>query len=478
MVLTAANDNCTAADADSPNVATPDSPCIINGQTSALYTPGDDDETHLIHAVATYKDAQNTDTEETAIGSSERAVQEADPANTAPKFPDQDLNTAGDQSDTAMRSVAENMKVNVGEPLEAADEDLLTYKLTGPDADSFSITDPAPGSNSVQIKTAVKLDFEAQSMHTVMLTASDPSGASDMITVMIEVTDGPDDAVISLVRTDNAGPAFEGATASRSVDENMPADTNVGDAVAATDEDDDTVTYSLSGSAYFEIDSATGQISTTMMLDYEAMSSHMVTVMADDGSGVENATASIDVTVMVGDAHPDCTVMDNDGLTNDCEALLDAKGDLGGDDLDWDAGTAVADWQGVTMSDGRVSEVWLRDEGLDGEVSAALGRLDMLTVLNLHTNMLTGSIPDLSGASMLEELYLANNAAEDADGNRVNGPGLTGEIPGVAQRHDEHEGAVALGQQSERLGTRPERHDEPRQAEAREQRPGWRSAYG
>ena len=166
-----------------------------------LYTPGDDDETHLIHAVATYKDAQNTDTEETAIGSSERVVQDADPANTAPVFPDQDLNTAGDQSDTAMRSVAENMKVNVGEPLEAADADLLTYKLTGPDADSFSITDPAPGSNSVQIKTAVKLDFEAQSMHTVMLTASDPSGATDMITVMIEVTDGPDDAVISLTET-------------------------------------------------------------------------------------------------------------------------------------------------------------------------------------------------------------------------------------------------------------------------------------
>ena len=47
----------------------------------------------------------------------------------------------------------------------------------------------------------MKLDFEAQSMHTVMLTANDPSGATDMITVMIEVTDGPDDAVISLTET-------------------------------------------------------------------------------------------------------------------------------------------------------------------------------------------------------------------------------------------------------------------------------------
>ena len=48
-----------------------------------------------------------------------RPVQDSHPANTAPKFPDQDPNTAGDQSDTAMRSVEENEKVeNVGsEPM-------------------------------------------------------------------------------------------------------------------------------------------------------------------------------------------------------------------------------------------------------------------------------------------------------------------------------------------------------------------------
>ena len=410
--------------------------------TSALYTPVTADNGHKLHAVATYNDkfnsaddttgADNTaDTRANATGSSEKAAQVSDPANTAPKFPDQDLNTSGDQSDVAMRSVKEGAKDEpVGTPLEANDKnnDLLTYSLSGDDAASFKLGKLSPGSNSVQILTAVKLNFETQTMHEVVLKAMDPSGATASITVMIEVTDVDEGATISLVRTDNAAPAFEGATASRSVDENMPADTNVGDAVAATDEDDDTVTYSLSGSAYFEIDSATGQISTTMMLDYEAMSSHTVTVMADDGSGVENATASIDVTVMVGDAHPDCTVADNTGLTNDCEALLDAKADLGGS-LNWDTDTAMDDWEGVTMSDGRVSRVWLRDEGLDGSVSAALGRLDMLTVLNLHTNSLSGTIPDLSGASMLEELYLANNAAYDDDGNRVNGPGLTGEIP-------------------------------------------------
>ena len=151
------------------------------------------------------------------------------------------------------------------------------------------------------------------------------------------------------------------------------------------DDPGDTLTYT-DDSMYFDVDDM-GNITTTMMLDHEAMASHMVTITATDSDG---ATDSIDVTVAVGDAHPDCTVMaDNMGLTNDCEALLDAKGDLGGD-LNWDTDTAMADWEGVTMSDGRVSEVWLKDEGLDGSVSAAFGRLDMLTVLNLHSNSLSG----------------------------------------------------------------------------------------
>ena len=86
------------------------------------------------------------------------------------------------------------------------------------------------------------------------------------------------------------------------------------------------------------------------------------------------------------------------------------------------------------MSDGRVSEVWLKEEGLDGSVSAAFGRVDMLTVLNLHSNSLSGEIPDLSGATMLEELYLAGNADyvtnDDDKKVKVDGTtGLTGEIP-------------------------------------------------
>ena len=442
--------------------------CVIDGATSALYTPSDDDivldaggnvtTAYRIHAVATYKDGSGGDRESTGV-SSERPVEHSDPGNTAPVFPDQDLNTAGDQSDTAMRSVKENDKnAKVGEPISASDvdKDLLLYTISGADASSFNV-----GRKDGQLTVDGTLDYESQDMHTVMVTATDPSGAYDMITVMIEVTDADDAPTISLVRTDNAGPAFEGATASRSVDENMPAGTNVGDAVAATDEDDDTLTYSLSGSAYFEIDSATGQISTTMMLDYEAMSSHTVTVMADDGSGVENATASIDVTVDVGNVE-ECedagatAVADtsNAGAMADCEALLASRDALMGEDatrmLNWSADTPIADWYGVRKlsESGRVewlylhgvsskdatddaparaevklngtipaglggltemTRLYLHRNNLAGEIPAELNDLTNLVWLRLYNNDLSGDIPDLSGMTSLQRLYIHEN---------------------------------------------------------------------
>ena len=437
--------------------------CRIAGQTSALYTPGAADVGRNIHVVANYRDDFDSDVREQAGKSSGATVQASNPANTRPAFVDQDFNTPGVQSDVAMRSVPENFKGKIGEPIPATDADvgnpegnpeLLTYMID--DTDNFSV-DQTNG----QISTAVELDYETQSMYTVMLTATDPSGARATITVMIEVTDEDDPSMISLVRTDNAGPAFEGATASRSVDENMPAGTNVGDAVAATDEDDDTLTYSLSGSAYFEIDSDTGQISTTMMLDYEAMSSHTVTVMADDGSGVENATASIDVTVDVGNVE-ECedagatAVADtsNAGAMADCEALLASRDALMGEDatrmLNWSADTPIADWHGVRKlsESGRVEWLYLHgvsakdatddaparaEVKLNGTIPAGLGGLTEMTRLYLHRNnlaggipaeldgltnlvwlrlydnMLSGDVPDLSGMTSLERFYINEN---------------------------------------------------------------------
>jgi PKD repeat protein len=132
------------------------------------------------------------------------------------------------------------------------------------------------------------LDYETMDSHTVTVTASDDEG-SDSIEVTIMVID-------------NTPPAFPSATANRSVEENQDAGTAVGDPITASDAEGDTVTYSME-SMYFEIDGE-GQITTTMELDYETMTSHTVTVTASNGEGSD----SIEVTIRVIDNRPRPTV--------------------------------------------------------------------------------------------------------------------------------------------------------------------------
>ena len=192
----------------------------IDGATSPIYTPasdtfdhdGDGDEAadvspevgYCLRATATYTDDianpadddTTTDVDEsmdTAMASPTRRVQKDDPANAAPEFnDDQDPNTPGKQA-VAERTVAENVKGTVGEPVVADDVDLLVYSVD--DMDNFNV------SNMGQISTAVELDYESlpddAKYYMVTLTATDPSGAVDTIMVKITVTDANDNAVIS-----------------------------------------------------------------------------------------------------------------------------------------------------------------------------------------------------------------------------------------------------------------------------------------
>ena len=101
-------------------------------------------------------------------------------------------------------------------------------------------------------------------------------------------------------------PAFASDTVTRTVAENTAAPGNVGAAVTATDDDGDTLTYSLSGAsaAFFAIGENTGQITvgSDTTLDFEANSRYEVTVQVTDGEdtdGVEEVTPGIDDTIAV-----------------------------------------------------------------------------------------------------------------------------------------------------------------------------------
>ncbi len=82
-------------------------------------------------------------------------------------------------------------------------------------------------------------------------------------------------------RAANNPPSFADSTAEVGVAENTAAGTDIGDPVAATDSDGDSLTYTLgttTDDAHFAIDSKTGQLQTSGALDYESTSSYTVTV--------------------------------------------------------------------------------------------------------------------------------------------------------------------------------------------------------
>ena len=100
----------------------------------------------------------------------------------------------------------------------------------------------------------------------------------------------------------NSAPEFaEGATATRTVDENTAAGQDIGDPLTATDFDEgDVVTYALGGTdaASFDLVTTTGQVRTKAALDHESQAEYEVTVTASDNHG---NSSSVTVTIEVGD---------------------------------------------------------------------------------------------------------------------------------------------------------------------------------
>ena len=345
---------------------------------------------------------------------------------------------------SATRSVREDTSAGqpIGSPVRATDADqgdTLTYALEGTDAAAFDIV-----ASSGQIRTLAALDADTKATYAVTVRATDSRGGSDTIDVTITVT------------LTNRAPAFPSTTAIRRVDENTAAGIDIGLPVSATDPNvGDTLTYSLSGTdaASFDIDTSTGQLRTRAALDYETKFNYSVTVTVSD----TQLTDIVSVTINIMDMHPSCASAigngANTGLANDCEALLDSKATLEGTtgSLNWATFIHISQWDGVTVSgtSQRVTRLNLRSMGLVGTVPADLNELTMLTRLWLHNNSLAGEIPDLSGLTNLESLWLSGSSMDlSGDISRLGlgsktrldtvslwGNSLTGSIPDLSRLH-------------------------------------------
>ena len=217
------------------------------------------------------------------------------PANNAPVFGEGDSititmvlppkgNTEGDY--------------DVGNPLFAtdADGDIVIYSLSGTDADLFHTYVFGKTVNG-QIQSYAQLTTRGWSLHdankssfTVIVTASDRNGSADSITVTINVTNE--------TPVNNAPVFADGTSTTRSIAENTATNVNIGTAIAATDADNDTLTYTLGGTdaASFGINSSTGQLQTKATLDYETKTTYTVTVTVSDSSLTDTITVTISVT--------------------------------------------------------------------------------------------------------------------------------------------------------------------------------------
>ena len=319
-------------------------PCQIPRASSAAYTPTDDDNGGRLAAVVTYTDNIDSMEEDgTDIAQvfkvSVEAVQQSEPDNTAPLFPDQDPNTSGDQSDEASRSIAENTpaKQSIGAPVGAGDEDgdAMLYTLGGTDADSFSIS-----RTNGQLSTKAEVDFEAKATYMVAVTATDPSGAADGILVTINVTDENDNAEI-------AGPA--------AVDY---GENGTGPVVtfAATDQDGDAIEWSLSGADEDLFTIEGGVLAFKKSPDYENPNSKSTGTLAD--RNVYNVT--IEAT---GGSHTvvvNVTNVDEDGKVTLTKPQPQVGRGLVAELEDPDGGQTDEKWQWARSEDG---ETWTDIEG-------------------------------------------------------------------------------------------------------------------
>ena len=97
----------------------------------------------------------------------------------------------------------------------------------------------------------------------------------------------------------NTAPVFtDGTSTTRTIAENTASGEHIGTALTATDVDNDTLTYTLSGTdaTAFEIDATTGQLKTKAVLDYETKAIYTVTVTVSDGSLTDTITVTINIT--------------------------------------------------------------------------------------------------------------------------------------------------------------------------------------
>lgn len=188
------------------------------------------------------------------------------------------------------------------------------YLLSGLSSSNLSLA-PGDSSGGFTISAVQDSDLDDETLELALGTLPAKVTAGPSSTARVTITD--DDSQGGAIgqgegddsdppNWNNNPPEFtEGLSTERSVEEEAPPGTNIGLPVTARDEDQDPLTYSLSGfnGPYFDIESSTGQLKTKYWLNFETKNTYVVVVEASEARrGSDSIVVTINVTDIEGDA--------------------------------------------------------------------------------------------------------------------------------------------------------------------------------
>ncbi|WP_203329005.1 cadherin domain-containing protein, partial [Candidatus Laterigemmans baculatus] len=224
----------------------------------------------------------------------------------------------------------------------------------GTDSVSYSLDDDAGGRFAIDANTGVVtlaagLDYETSTSHSVTIRATSTDGSSTTQNFTINVND---------VDEFDATPVVDANAAANEIDEDAVIGSAVGITASSDDADGtDSVSYSLDDDAggRFAIDANTGVVTLAAGLDYEANTSHSVTVRAtstDGSSTTQNFTINVndvdefDATPVI-DTNAAANEIDEDAVIGSAVGITASSDDADGTDsvsysLDDDAGGRFA----------------------------------------------------------------------------------------------------------------------------------------
>ena len=226
------------------------------------------------------------------------------------------VNEAPTFASSAVFSAAENQTSIGTVTANDVEEDTISYSISG--------SDITINSSTGVIAFASAPDYETKTSYSATVTATDGTNSATQ------------DITINVTNENDVAPAFT-SSATFTANENQTA---IG-TVTASDIEDDTVTYSISGSD-ITINSSTGVIAFASAPDYEAKTSYSATVTATDGTN----SATQDISVNVNNLNDNSPIFSSTSMVvNEHELTIGAVPvtDLDGDALTYSMSNVTTD---------------------------------------------------------------------------------------------------------------------------------------